>query len=225
MFVFAFFTPAVTPTVCCSLVRHRAGIQKRDQKPRQRRHFPHFATVTVLAFAGFLDALRARLSVSPIFEASSIRQGDGQRFQKKAMKTTNQKIEASAPANVRPSYSVSKTGMEAQDGFVKHCENRRLPTETVLNHLRTQFPKQYERAEVVGKWIWLALPTKKQALAFRTSATFLLPSDSNRPLSSSTHFIGMNDASESSASSSLPNRGLNSTTSPSGTDFGSSKIC
>src|ERR1039457_4945432 len=47
-------------------------------------------------------------SLSPqISEASSKRQGDGQRFQKKAMKTTNI-IEASAPANVRPS-SVSKS--------------------------------------------------------------------------------------------------------------------
>ena len=44
---------------------------------------------------------RARLAVSPTSEASSKRQGDGQRFQKKAMKTTNQN-EASAPANVRP---------------------------------------------------------------------------------------------------------------------------
>jgi hypothetical protein len=85
------------------------------------------------------------------------------------MKTTkSKKVEASAPANVRPSKSVSKTETQPQDvqqRFVKHCENRRLSTETVLNHLRTQFPKQYERAEVVGKWIWLALPTKKQALA------------------------------------------------------------
>jgi hypothetical protein len=50
---------------------------------------------------------RARLAVSRIGEASSKRQGDGQRFQKKAMKTTNQNDEAAAPANVRPS-SVSK---------------------------------------------------------------------------------------------------------------------
>ena len=83
---------------------------------------------------------RARLAVSPICEASSKRQGDGQRFQKKAMKTTNQN-EASAPANVRPS-SVSKTSkaMQAefsagkQPEFVRHCVNRRLSTEMVLNY-------------------------------------------------------------------------------------------
>ncbi len=104
---------------------------------------------------------RARLAVSPISEASSIRQGDGQRFQKKAMKTTNSKIEAAAPANVRPSDSVSKTGQQAevkQQGFVKHCENRSLSTEAVLNFLRARLPKQYDIAEVVGKWIWLESP-------------------------------------------------------------------
>jgi len=107
---------------------------------------------------------RARLVVSPACEASSKRQGDGQRFQKKAMKTTNQ-IEASAPANVRPS-SVSNTSKTAQTEFVRHCANRRLSTESVLNYLRTQLPGQYELAEVVGKWVWLDVsPARKPGLA------------------------------------------------------------
>ena len=90
-------------------------------------------------------------AVSQAGEASSIRQGDGQRFQKKAVKTTNQ-IEA--PANVRPS-SVSK-----------HEVNRGLSTESVLNFLRTRLPKKYEAAEVVGKWIWLDVsPARKPGLA------------------------------------------------------------
>src|ERR1017187_7468277 len=92
-------------------------------------------------------------SLSPqISEASSKRQGDGQRFQKKAMKTTNH-IEASAPANVRPS-SVSNTSKAVQADFVRHCTNRRLSTAAVLNYLRTRLPNQYELAEVVGKWVW-----------------------------------------------------------------------
>ena len=100
----------------------------------------------------------------PICEASSIQQGDGQRFQKKAMKTTNQN-EASAPANVRSS-SVSKTSKAMQAEFVRHCENRRLSTETVLNYLRTRLPRQYEIAEVVGKWVWLDVsPARKPNLA------------------------------------------------------------
>jgi hypothetical protein len=101
---------------------------------------------------------RARLVVSLISEASSKRQGDGQRFQKKAMKTTNHEIEASAPANVRPS-SVSKTTAE-------HSANRALSTESVLNFLRTKLPQQYALAEVVGKWVWLDVsPKRKPALA------------------------------------------------------------
>jgi len=72
-------------------------------------------------------------------------------FKKKLMKTTKSKIEASAPANVRPS-SVSKTKHRE---FVSHCANRKLSTEAVLNYLRTKFPQQYGLAEVVGKWIWL----------------------------------------------------------------------
>ena len=106
---------------------------------------------------------RARLTVSPICEASSKRQGDGQRFQKKAMKTTNQNIEASAPANGRPSESKVS---QAQQDFVTHCSNRNLATETVLNYLRTKLPNQYGLAEVVGKWVWLDVsPARKPVLA------------------------------------------------------------
>jgi hypothetical protein len=108
---------------------------------------------------------RARLAVSPICEASSKRQGDGQRFQKKAMNTTKTTIEASAPANVRPSYSVSKA-TKAQQAFSAHCANRGLSTESVLNHLRAKLPHFYELAVVVGKWVWLDVsPARKPGLA------------------------------------------------------------
>jgi hypothetical protein len=74
------------------------------------------------------------------------------------MKTTNQKIEASAPANVRPS-SVSKSN-------VAHFANRGLSTESVLNFLRSKLPQQYALAEVVGKWVWLdASPARKPVMA------------------------------------------------------------
>ena len=107
---------------------------------------------------------RARLAVFPRSEASSKRQGDGQRFQKKAMKTINHN-EASAPANVRPS-SVSNTSKTVQTEFVRHCPNRRLSTETILNYLRTRLPRQYEVAEVVGKWVWLDVsPARNPGLA------------------------------------------------------------
>jgi hypothetical protein len=106
---------------------------------------------------------RARLAASPISEASSKRQGDGQRFQKKAMTTTNFKNEASAPANVRPS-SVSKTS----ERVAVHNANRELPTQTVLDLLKAQLPKQYELAEIVGRWIWLDFPARRHTAAANT---------------------------------------------------------
>jgi hypothetical protein len=123
--------------------------------------FATSSTVTVLAFAGIWVHFLHGLAVSLISEASSQRQGDGQRFQKKAMKTTKHIHEAKpAPANVRPS-SVSKTA-----DFARHCQNRKLTTEAVLNYLRSRLPRQYELAEVVGKWVWLDVsPAHKPNLA------------------------------------------------------------
>jgi len=53
-----------------------------------------------------------------------------------------------------------------QPEFVRHCANRRLSTEAVLHYLRTRLPRQYELAEVVGKWVWLDVsPARKPNLA------------------------------------------------------------
>src|SRR5580704_918757 len=73
------------------------------------------------------------------------------------MKTTN-KNEASAPASVRLS-SVSKSA-------TAHFANRGLPTEAVLNYLRTKLPQQYNLAEVVCRWVWLDVsPARKPGMA------------------------------------------------------------
>jgi hypothetical protein len=140
------------PTVCCSLVRHQTGILERD-KNAPASPSETSASVTLLAFAEFLTALCARLVVSPIVKRAAYGRVTDSGFKKKAMKTTYQ-IEASAPANVRPS-SVSK-----------HQVNRGLSTEAVLNYLRTKLPQQYNLAEVVGKWIWLDVsPERKPGMA------------------------------------------------------------
>ena len=39
--------------------------------------------------------------------------------------------------------------------FKKRAENRQLPTERVLELLKRWMPRQWELAEVVGKWIWI----------------------------------------------------------------------
>jgi hypothetical protein len=103
------------------------------------------------------------IAVSQSGEASSIRQGDGQRFQKKAMKTTQLTMEASAPANVRPS-SVSKTSNSAQPhqiDFRQRFQNRALSTAQVLDMLQKQEPRFWELAEVVGQWVWIQFDEKQ----------------------------------------------------------------
>ena len=42
--------------------------------------------------------------------------------------------------------------------FQQREENRALPTEKVLDLLKRWMPRQYELAEVVGKWIWITFP-------------------------------------------------------------------
>ena len=96
-------------------------------------------------------------AVSQSCEASSKRQGDGQRFKKKAMKTTHSRIEASAPANVRPS-SVSKNSNSEQlhrIDFRLRFQNRGLSTPQVIEMLYHETPRFWELAEVVGKWVWI----------------------------------------------------------------------
>ena len=45
--------------------------------------------------------------------------------------------------------------------FAKRQANRGLPTEQLLVLLRTEAPRFYELAEVVGKWVWIQF-TEKQ---------------------------------------------------------------
>jgi len=164
LFVFAFFTRAATPLFAAHWSATAPRVRSEIKNRASGFPFALSATVTVLAFAGFSMRSRARLAVSPTSEASSKQQGDGQRFQKKAMKTTKKKNEASAPANVRPS-SVSKTSAAGETAsgktsrlpidFDLRFQNRALNTENLLALLRRETPSFFEVAEVVGKWVWI----------------------------------------------------------------------
>jgi hypothetical protein len=68
-------------------------------------------------------------------------------------------VEAAAPANAS---QLSSFSAKKQNAFLRHCANRGLSTEKVLNYLRTQLPSQYELAEVVGKWVWLDVSPARQ---------------------------------------------------------------
>jgi len=79
------------------------------------------------------------------------------------MKTTNRRIEASAPANVRPS-SVSKSanqGKLQRLDFAKREANRQLPTPEVLNLLENEAPLLFRMAQIVGKWVWIQFPERQ----------------------------------------------------------------
>jgi hypothetical protein len=79
------------------------------------------------------------------------------------MKTTNHSIEASAPANVRPS-SVSKTSNSEQPhriDFKLRFQNRGLSTEKLLDMLYHETPRFWELAQVVGKWVWIQFEDKQ----------------------------------------------------------------
>ena len=80
------------------------------------------------------------------------------------MKTTNQKKEAAAPANVRPA-SVSKTD-NTERADAKHQANGELEPQT-----RGFFPQIQKRLEVVVQHIQLALFFSSEAQIFFSGAT------------------------------------------------------
>ena len=75
----------------------------------------------------------------------------------------NLSVEAAAPANAG---QLSST--RAQRVAIKYNVNRELPKQTVLDLLKAQLPRQYELAEIVGKWIWLEFPAASQRAAANT---------------------------------------------------------
>jgi hypothetical protein len=84
-------------------------------------------------------------------------------FKKKAMKTTHLEIEASAPANVRPS-SVSKTSNSEplhQIDFRLRFLNRGLSTAQVIDLLYHETPRFWELCQVVGQWVWIQFQEKQ----------------------------------------------------------------
>jgi len=115
---------------------------------------------------------RARLAAFPICEASSKRQGDGQRFQKKAMTTTITKNEAAAPANVRPSKSVSKSQPLPKLDFKLRHRNRHLSTKKLLALIETEAPQFAKLARVVGQWVWIRFQQKQPREVTSTLSQF-----------------------------------------------------
>jgi hypothetical protein len=81
---------------------------------------------------------------------------------KKKLMKNNLSGEAAAPANA------DQLSSNRAERVTKYNYNRELPTQKVLDFLRTQLPQQYELAEVVGKWIWLEFPKASHRAAANT---------------------------------------------------------
>jgi hypothetical protein len=86
------------------------------------------------------------------------------------MQTKNFKIEAASTSSSLKHALGNTRGAqrkaEPRQDFARHCQNRQLSTEAVLNYLRTKLPTQYGLAEVVGRWVWLDVsPARQPALA------------------------------------------------------------
>jgi hypothetical protein len=56
--------------------------------------------------------------------------------------------------------------------FAKRQANRQLGTQDLLALLRTEAPRFYELAEVVGKWVWIQFPDKQPATITARLAEF-----------------------------------------------------
>ncbi len=159
-------SPCFTPAVTLPFAARSSATQPRVRGEIKNRAsgvpLAPPTTVTLFAFTRQLSALARTAGWVPFCEASSKRQGDGQRFQKKAMKTTNFPNEATAPASVRQS-SVSKT-----PACAARNANSELSTQTVLDFLKSALPHQYELAEVGGQWVWLDFPATSHRAAANT---------------------------------------------------------
>ena len=60
---------------------------------------------------------------------------------------------------IRAGQLSSKT----QRDSLHHNSSRELPTQKVLELLKAQLPRQYELAEIVGKWVWIQFDQKQPA--------------------------------------------------------------
>ena len=69
--------------------------------------------------------------------------------------------QASAPVTPTPVAPTTERPALAPLDLEKRREYRQLPTESVLELLRTEAPKFFGLAEVVGKWVWIQFTDKQ----------------------------------------------------------------
>jgi hypothetical protein len=73
------------------------------------------------------------------------------------------------PEQLGTGYRMSEQEAKERVALIeKRRANRELRTDTVLSQLKDQLPKQYELAEIIGRWIWLEFPKNKHRAAANT---------------------------------------------------------
>jgi hypothetical protein len=79
---------------------------------------------------------------------------------KKKLMKNKFKIEAATPANAVQQSSI-KSDQRAKIDLARRQANRTLNTEKLLALLRSETPKFFELAEIVGKWVWIQFDQKQ----------------------------------------------------------------
>jgi len=90
-------------------------------------------------------------------------EGDGRNEQAEHKKNT---MKTTTKNSVKARVQIEQSGTNTQDSLPRisikeRRKNRALPTEKVLNLLRTEAPRFWELSEVVGKWIWIQFGEKQ----------------------------------------------------------------
>jgi len=84
------------------------------------------------------------------------------------MKTNTNKKQVKAQS--RPEQLSTNTEKRAKIDFQKRFANRALNTEKLLALLRSETPKFFELAQVVGKWVWIQFADKQPSEVTRVLA-------------------------------------------------------
>jgi hypothetical protein len=88
------------------------------------------------------------------------------------MTKTITKNEAAAPANVRPSQSVSKSQPLPKLDFKLRHHNRQLPAQKLLALIEADAPQLVKFARVVGQWVWIRFQQKQPREVTATLSQF-----------------------------------------------------
>ncbi len=96
---------------------------------------------------------------------------------KQTIQNQDSKLEGLGSESDRQNLPGDKTGTENRVerpsiDFAKRQTNRQLGTKDLLALLRTEAPRFYELAEIVGKWVWIQFPQKQPSTITARLAEF-----------------------------------------------------